>query len=506
MSTPRKSNNKQRPLSWLSHCVVGVVTFQLGFFLGGNHDLYDCATPSTSTSYEYVSSSASNTDPKSSEFLLSPPIPASEEVTGDEYRVEIAALTTQLKTQQHMIVGMQEKYAKERFKACQGYPQQPSSPLPPPDLFPKEYMANFAVSMARTSKTEFANTFDMGVPVDPSSYGSKDVLIIYGTKESRPTARRKAGSNNAVPRLPVEEATANCDFMNVVLTHQIGDRSQCIAIVPQYESYHVQKWMRIDVSKKGKLDDSKPLQMVSRGHQPTGRDQFLPPSKKLTQTFWDDTLKKYLNSTDIVLTELRPIATRIAIANTIVVMVCNFGQAELLMNFACSAKARGVDTSNVLVFATDQETADLAESVGLTAYYDHRVCSIYVLMQCFVFFLAFRQPERFTNTCCFARVSFVCFLLISELWRHSHRSGGPLRRSQICCHDDGQDHFRPIGFHAGIRYTLPRRGYRLVQEPARILSQRVRTAIRHDFSRRRWPQYPVCTLFGKLGLLLRQKH
>jgi hypothetical protein len=46
----------------------------------------------------------------------------------------------------------------------------------------------------------------------------------------------------------------------------------------------------------------------------------------------------------------------------------------------------------------------------------------------------------------------------------------------------------------------------LVQEPARILSQRVRTAIRHDFSRRRWPQYPVCTLFGKLGLLLRQKH
>ena len=53
-------------------------------------------------------------------------------------------------------------------------------------------------------------------------------------------------------------------------------------------------------------------------------------------------------------------------------MVCNFGQAELLMNFVCSAKSRGLDVSNILVFTTDQETTDLVTALGLTAYYDQR--------------------------------------------------------------------------------------------------------------------------------------
>jgi hypothetical protein len=53
--------------------------------------------------------------------------------------------------------------------------------------------------------------------------------------------------------------------------------------------------------------------------------------------------------------------------------VCNFGQSELLLNFACNARAKGLDIGNVLVFATDQETKTLAESVGLTAYFDERV-------------------------------------------------------------------------------------------------------------------------------------
>jgi hypothetical protein len=52
--------------------------------------------------------------------------------------------------------------------------------------------------------------------------------------------------------------------------------------------------------------------------------------------------------------------------------VCNFGQSQLLLNFACAARARGLDVSSVLVFATDQETKDLAQSVGLTAFFDEK--------------------------------------------------------------------------------------------------------------------------------------
>jgi hypothetical protein len=83
-------------------------------------------------------------------------------------------------------------------------------------------------------------------------------------------------------------------------------------------------------------------------------------------------LKNYLASIDDVLAELKPIVEAIAIENTIIVMVVNFGQSELLLNFACAARSRGLDTSNVLVFTTDKQAKELAESVGLTAYFDER--------------------------------------------------------------------------------------------------------------------------------------
>jgi hypothetical protein len=54
-------------------------------------------------------------------------------------------------------------------------------------------------------------------------------------------------------------------------------------------------------------------------------------------------------------------------------MVCNHGQSELLMNFVCSTRARGISTKNILIFATDEETKAIAENMGLTAFYDEQV-------------------------------------------------------------------------------------------------------------------------------------
>ena len=42
---------------------------------------------------------------------------------------------------------------------------------------------------------------------------------------------------------------------------------------------------------------------------------------------------------DDIVEELTPIVRKIAVNNAIVVMVCNFGQSQLLLNFACSARA-----------------------------------------------------------------------------------------------------------------------------------------------------------------------
>ena len=55
------------------------------------------------------------------------------------------------------------------------------------------------------------------------------------------------------------------------------------------------------------------------------------------------------------------------------VLTCNHGQSELLMNFVCSAHARGFDLKNVLVFPTDFETKELAEGMGLATFYDEKV-------------------------------------------------------------------------------------------------------------------------------------
>jgi len=104
-----------------------------------------------------------------------------------------------------------------------------------------------------------------------------------------------------------------------------------------------------------------------------GAAAFHPPKHdKHTKMAWK-MLETYLDSIDDIIQELTPIVDKIAIDNTIVVMVCNFGQSQLLANFACSAKSKGIDVSNVLVFATDQETKDLAEAVGLTAFFEKRV-------------------------------------------------------------------------------------------------------------------------------------
>ena len=86
-----------------------------------------------------------------------------------------------------------------------------------------------------------------------------------------------------------------------------------------------------------------------------------------------DMLKVYLNSLERTLDLLKPIAERVARDKTIIVMTCNFGQSELLLNFVCSARARGFDLSNVLVFVTDRETKEIAEAVGLETFFDEKV-------------------------------------------------------------------------------------------------------------------------------------
>ena len=124
--------------------------------------------------------------------------------------------------------------------------------------------------------------------------------------------------------------------------------------------------------KSGKLDSTAPLQIVGRGVLPNGADDFKPPRERHIKSHWK-LLRTYLETLDDTVKELKPIVKRIARRNTVVVMVVNFGQSTLLTNFVCSSKAKGFDISNVLLFATDEKTLELAKGLGLATYYDEKV-------------------------------------------------------------------------------------------------------------------------------------
>lgn len=182
--------------------------------------------------------------------------------------------------------------------------------------------------MAHTTRVSFAEQFDLGVPFDRTDgVHDRDLLIMYSKPSAMPNEMQAKGGNDEIKFIEsAEEATENCDHMHVVFHHRGGSKNLCLAVVPQYESFHIQNWMR--VPEKGPGDHSHPLRLVGRGMQWSGVDDFDPPKYiRQTKHTWPK-LKTYLETLEGILAELKPIVNRIKVRNTVVVMVCNHGQSE----------------------------------------------------------------------------------------------------------------------------------------------------------------------------------
>lgn len=251
-------------------------------------------------------------------------------------------------------------------------------------------MSRFATGAARVAKTDFLKAFDYGIPIPPSKRdgesdpGQDEALILYGKDKALPNDRAAAdaamylpgdGDDKDLPILSASDATANCHGLNVIFTQAAGGINQCLAIVGNFESYHVQRWLRLSDSTY-KLDVEAPLKAVGRGMQSNGMDKFSAPSSSSTEKN-RQLLLTYFDRYDDTVSTLKPIAKRLAGEdNTVIVMVCNTGQSDLLANFLCSADARGFGDlvrSKVLVFATDEGTRDLARGLGVEAFYDEKI-------------------------------------------------------------------------------------------------------------------------------------
>ena len=267
------------------------------------------------------------------------------------------------------------KMVEERLKEeC----NNPSSSRAGGRIIDSDSVGNMVAGITMTPKSNFTDFIDLGVPLDKLSRGSDHVMVLYSTYYSMPDELKQSnGEQSSIPKMTHTDALEHCDYLNVLLLDHSRTRKQCLALVPQYESYHLQKWMRVPEKhngRHGKLDSSQPLRLVSRGHN-GNKEDFPPPRKEVSQRAFE-MIRTYLNSLgdvenelrELIKSDLKPYNDKI-----IIVMVCNFGQSELLMNFACNARARNFDLSAVLVFAADRETEELAKSLGLAAYYDERV-------------------------------------------------------------------------------------------------------------------------------------
>lgn len=191
------------------------------------------------------------------------------------------------------------------------------------DVFSTQHTGKFASGLEFVDRDDFASVFDTGVPLDETTRENDQVLILY----SDPTAFPKQKTV-----LSAEEATVNCLEMHVVLT-QPRDQ-QCIAIMGQYESFHIHKYMRLTGELRDKIDKDLPLKYMGRGLQQNGRPSSKLPTIDAQKENWES-LVSYLQSLDKALDELKPLLKTVASHNdnnAIIVMVCNFGQSELLLN------------------------------------------------------------------------------------------------------------------------------------------------------------------------------
>ena len=243
-------------------------------------------------------------------------------------------------------------------------------------LFSKS-ISHFAVGLARVSNVDLMETIDFGVPMNQNSDGL-DALILYNDKSSLPSDQRLKGaaryedSTKPLPLLSAKLATERCDVLNVIMTDNFDNVRQCTALIGgQYRNYHIQRWMRRD-DYIGVLNTSMPLKLTSRGWTVHGR-QDMPAPKTREANEHQVRLRTYLNEIDGIRLRLKQTLEKIKNTKTIVIMTCNFGQSELLMNFVCSARARGFDLHNLLVFPTDEETRDLAEGMGLLTFYEEKL-------------------------------------------------------------------------------------------------------------------------------------
>lgn len=210
-------------------------------------------------------------------------------------------------------------------------------PLPDP-----HYQHVEVTGIKSIDRQSLLDTFDIGYP--RRKRGSDPLLIHLSALKPEQLISRETAS----------AATEHCEVVKIIQTNS----SSCIVLVEGLDDYHVSKWRR----------RKQTWRPVSRFE---GTDVTLKnPPKPISTQLLDQLLSNYFIHLSTTLDRVKPIAESIALSSKpMIVMVCNEGHAELLLNFVCACRKVGVDMSRYLVFATDSNTEELVTSWDISVVY-----------------------------------------------------------------------------------------------------------------------------------------
>lgn len=278
-----------------------------------------------------------------------------------------------------------------------------------PPVVPKKWQIPYGIQaviggVARVKRDAFLQAFDAGLPYEDDTPGNSEILLLYDATATLPKSFDDAERfpNNEMPLYSNPyEATENCKVLRVVHVdasngeNREDEPSVCLAIQGQATEphYHVHKWIQ---QRDPQHPDQKiRYKAVGRYHTldtRTGKivaaSKLADPPKPMAVDQANKLLQHYISIYLDVMKSLAPIAQQASVKvsehlqptgldgnkATVIVMICNAPQLELLVNLACALRALGTtDLQHYLVFAMDEETHRVASQLGFTAFYEARL-------------------------------------------------------------------------------------------------------------------------------------
>lgn len=354
-------------------------------------------------------------------------------------------------------------------------------------LFPKT-VNQFAAGALRVSRDELLLAYDFGVPMKAAD--DQDAVILYNHARAFPSDKQlqreavHGSDGESISKTSTSQALEHCEALNLIYL-PIGSNTrppmnECYVIIGDFESYHINRWMRMPdfattPRKERQFDSTLPLRHVGRITMPKGIDELDVPD------LWDnfekrekgflfehfEALRIFLENVDSVLEDLKQLLKERNVVrnNTVVVLTVNAGQSELLSNFICSAKSKGFDIGNILVFPTDEESKLLAEGLGVATYYDKKNLGALPKGEAKMYGDPIFAAMMFAKILCVAYVNMlghdVLFQDVDIVWyrdplEYFHdTSNKDLQNMDILFQHDGssQPRYNPLSANSGFYYV-----------------------------------------------------